>query len=250
MRTLWAAATALVVFAVAGNAFAQSTTPNPYVPGPWDGAYVGLNGGAVRGSDALHLSQPVSPVISDVGGGHLGNWGGFAGGQIGINRELPGLIMPVVNGFVGLEADMNYAGVSASRSTAITGVDLQEKFTNEFLATGRVRIGATFWEQLLLYVTGGVAVGNPTFKDGALYTPTPTYLNFSGSQGGLRPGWVGGAGAEWMFLPGWSVKVEYLHIDFGKSDQSFATPAGTFVFRNFLTMDVARIGVNYKFWSF
>jgi outer membrane immunogenic protein len=30
------------------------------------------------------------------------------------------------------------------------------------------------------------------------------------------PGWTAGGGVEWLFLPNWSLKVEYLYYDLGR----------------------------------
>jgi opacity protein-like surface antigen len=32
-----------------------------------------------------------------------------------------------------------------------------------------------------------------------------------------KTGWTAGVGADWMFMPGWSVGVEYLHVDLGST---------------------------------
>ena len=42
------------------------------------------------------------------------------------------------------------------------------------------------------------------FFNGTLLTTTPSTT--------VRPGWTGGGGIEWKFLPQWSVKAEYLYL--------------------------------------
>ena len=37
-----------------------------------------------------------------------------------------------------------------------------------------------------------------------------------GSFSDTRVGWTVGGGLEWMFLPNWSAKVEYLYYDLGR----------------------------------
>ena len=82
----------------------------------------------------------------------------------------------------------------------------------------------------------------------------------------MRAGWAAGAGAEAAIGQGWSVKAEYLHLDFGNIDQSvsgtggFSLPIGNLVVNTTIALaassharitdDVFRVGVNYKFgWA-
>ena len=87
--------------------------------------------------------------------------------------------------------------------------------------------------QTLLGPTGGI-------------TP-PTWAG-AGAYSGTLVGWTGGAGAEWMFLPNWSTKVEYLHYDLGHTSVT-----GTDAFGDVITAsqkvggDIVRGVINYKF---
>jgi outer membrane immunogenic protein len=36
----------------------------------------------------------------------------------------------------------------------------------------------------------------------------------------VRTGWTAGGGFEWMFIPKWSAKIEYLYSDLGASPNS------------------------------
>ena len=66
-----------------------------------------------------------------------------------------------------------------------------------------------------------------------------------------RVGWTVGAGAWYMFASNWSVKGEYLYLDFGTlNGNGVLTPpvagvALTSAMR--LTANIARVGVNYHF---
>ena len=73
----------------------------------------------------------------------------------------------------------------------------------------------------LLYATGGLAVGSVTDTQ-SLITTTASQT-FSASS--TRAGWVLGLGAEYPVMPGWSTKLEYLHVDLGST--SLAAPAFT-----------------------
>jgi outer membrane immunogenic protein len=48
-----------------------------------------------------------------------------------------------------------------------------------------------------------------------------------------------------MFAPNWSAKLEYQHFDFGNQTFTLA-PAGR-PFREALTVDTVKVGVNYLF---
>ena len=57
-------------------------------------------------------------------------------------------------------------------------------------------------------------------------------------------GWAAGAGVEYMVSPAWSIKVEYLHFDFGRT--TIAT--GTIDTVRFEPgADSLKFGVNYRF---
>jgi hypothetical protein len=49
------------------------------------------------------------------------------------------------------------------------------------------------------------------FGDVRTTTNPPAFLGASGDQAG----WAAGAGFEWLFVPNWSFKAEYLHYDLG-----------------------------------
>jgi outer membrane immunogenic protein len=72
---------------------------------------------------------------------------------------------------------------------------------------------------LLAYGTGGLAYGGVHLSSsiaqtctGCVFLGTPSSF---GSFSDTRVGWTAGGGLEWMFLPNWSAKVEYLYYDLG-----------------------------------
>jgi outer membrane immunogenic protein len=86
----------------------------------------------------------------------------------------------------------------------------------------------------------------------------------TGSVNTTRAGWVFGGGIEGAIDRNWSIKAEYLHMDFGSFDQSISasgvpltavlgdfrvtlSQSLTSAFRTRVTDDVFRIGVNYRF---
>ena len=64
----------------------------------------------------------------------------------------------------------------------------------------------------------------------------------------MKAGWTAGAGIEGAFGRGWSAKLEYLYMDLGKTQMTFATPAlGVVATETRRTTDnIVRVGLNYK----
>jgi outer membrane immunogenic protein len=223
-----------------------------------------------------------------------GNSGGFlGGGQIGYNWQFAG------NFVAGVEADIQ--GLAASRgwssapnATPLLGVGapLNPDFwatqmsafkSLDYIGTVRGRIGYLFTPTLLVYGTGGLAyggvnssldilsvpVGPLPFGAPGHYTPMIGSAAFSDT----RVGWTAGGGLEWMFMPNWSAKVEYLYYDLGSValngvpmaslgtgtfnvnavPTSFGMPAGAVAFATSATAHtrfnghIVRAGLNYHF---
>jgi outer membrane immunogenic protein len=105
---------------------------------------------------------------------------------------------------------------------------------------------------LLLYVTGGVAYGrfnrNWTFFEDA----PATLLTVSSDRSKL--GWTAGFGTEWAFLGNWSLKSEVLYTRFVDDQQTFTGAFGAigiagrqYRLESQDSMWVSRIGLNYRF---
>jgi outer membrane immunogenic protein len=159
----------------------------------------------------------------------------------------------------GLEVDLqNFQGASKSATVSSTGaaiiaagtpLSLTSSTDAHWLLTARGRLGYAF-DRLLVYGTGGIAITRLsttfTFSDSI----TPGQGNWS--QSNTKIGWAAGAGVEWMLTKNWSVKAEYLHVDFG-AITAFGTVTSPGGYANAistsadLTADIARAGINYKF---
>lgn len=210
----------LLLASVAGAACA-SDLPAPSVPyskapavvSPainWSGFYIGAMGG--------YASENTSDA--------LGIKGGFGGGTVGYNWQMGTFVG-------GIEADGAFADVNNSATFA--GVTVAAKV--DALATVRGRAGVAFG-QVLLYGTAGLALADAKLSASA--------LGVSISDSKTLTGWTAGAGVEWMFMPRWSVKAEYLYRSFG--GQTFfaaqfppGIPTGT------LNVNSGQVGVNYHF---
>jgi outer membrane immunogenic protein len=252
-RALGAVALSMMLATTSFAADLPSKKAPAYLPPPppplWTGFYAGVNaGGTWSANNNISVAtipfsaDPGSLTTAALGTGSLGaNSGGFiGGGQIGYNYQFS------PNFVVGIEADID--GVAGTRSTnsfansgqgvfialgflPVSYVDLERNSASrslDYLGTVRGRIGYLVTPTLLLYGTGGLAYGGANFSASS-YNASSIFLNFngftaSGSVFGLshasisdtRVGWTAGGGLEWLFLPNWSAKVEYLYYDLGR----------------------------------
>jgi outer membrane immunogenic protein len=254
-----AAIVALLAFAGPGTVSAADlgtgpyTTPSYVVPAySWSGGYVGFNVGYGWGKSSDTAVLVPSP-FSDTA--NLSMNGIVGGGQAGFNVQMQNWVM-------GLEADFQGANQTASHSfTCPAGVcssvllggilpvpgpavSVTANQTLDFFGTIRGRAGVLVVPEVLLYATGGFAYGQ--FE---------TNSNLAGAvrQENDNPGWVVGAGVEGAFGGGWSVRLEYLYLDFGHVSGVFnsavVAPGGatTLVqgFNSHFTDNIVRIGLNY-----
>ena len=166
-----------------------------------------------------------------------GGSGFMGGGQVGYNYQFG------PSGFgswlVGLEADIQGVVANSSSANTISAVgpfpffgaaevhtaSIYGRESLDYIGTVRGRIGWLFSPTLLVYGTGGLAYGgtnastwiaefnnNCTLFAATCVQPT---AGANGTSSGTRVGWTVGGGLEWMFLPNWSAKIEYLFYDLG-----------------------------------
>jgi outer membrane immunogenic protein len=142
---------------------------------------------------------------------------------------------------------------SGQSFAATTSVD-----TN-WLFTARPRIGWLIQPQLLVYATGGLAVtslkvGN-NVSDNCAAVVLCGLPNLAGASSGSETmaGYAVGGGGEWAFNPHWSVKGEYLYVNFGSVSSTLTTNLAGAAVPNTMTTSaklsasIARLGLNYKF---
>ncbi|MBR1194872.1 porin family protein [Bradyrhizobium sp. AUGA SZCCT0274] len=258
-------ASAAIVSLLTTSAFAADLAPRPYTKAPvivdpgynWTGFYVGLNGGYSWGR-ARNTFEPGAPLGITTFGQNVD--GGLGGAQIGYNWQLDRTWV------VGLEADIQGTGERGGSRDQLgsirvgnIGATLFADTTTSlpWFATFRARGGVLVDPSLLLYATGGLAVGEVK----AATTPTGVFQLFDGnsnvtigapftvtgatvSGSETRVGWTVGAGLEKKFARNWSAKLEYLYMDFGSKTYFGGTANQTTVkFHD----HVARVGINYHF---
>jgi outer membrane immunogenic protein len=231
----------------------------PFRPAPlytWTGCYGGLNagGGWTRSNGELEAFSPLLapdvnvrktvPLKYDLRGTGLS-----VGGQVGCNWQTG----PVV---FGVETDLQgnpNPGIRATRTIESPAVLFPSTSNAEdklgWFGTLRARLGVTLTPSILIYGTGGLAYGGVRDSAAVLFSPS-TAGAFIGSTEELKAGWTAGAGAEFALFAGWSVKLEYLYMDFGKTTVRLTDPQypGEFLRYTFRHQEnIARLGLNWRF---
>jgi outer membrane immunogenic protein len=148
--------------------------------------------------------------------------------------------------------------VLPTRTTTTTATgSLEEKLS--WLATFRGRIGVLPSDRVLLYVTGGLAVGEVKTTAGATTTtttalsfgtpPGPTSVSSLAASSSTQAGWTIGAGVEGAIGGNWTAKLEYLYVDLGTVNNTFAgtAPFAPITTSAHVTDNILRAGVNYRF---
>jgi outer membrane immunogenic protein len=217
-----------------GTAHAQYAAAPPPVLYTWSGGYVGLNGGVVGGADAISENGDLGVTTS--GGGTMTAFGFTGGAAGGYNWQGGGWVL-------GIEADVSYIGLNGTQdSAAVNFVDITEhdSFETSWLSTVRGRAGYA-WGNWLMYLTAGAAVGDHKY-DGVIRAFG--IVHPSGDV--IKAGWTVGIGTEWMFVPGWTAKLEYLFADLGSETFTANVFASQVSVTGHLTEDMIRLGLNYK----
>ncbi|MBY6240238.1 outer membrane protein [Methylosinus sp. Sm6] len=263
MRFSLAAAT-LALAVSAGSALAAdlpSKKAAPLLPPPpppplWTGFYVGLNAGYTwdeRGNVLVNSPASIWAVgVSGSGVASPSSDGFIGGGQIGYNYQFGQTFV------VGVEADIQGIGSSgntATRTNFLTPVTstISASKQLDYLGTVRGRLGYLVTPTLLVYGTGGLAYGQTNLSATVSQSaPGGAVGSSSVSFSDTRVGWTAGGGVEWLFLPQWSAKVEYLYYDLGRTSASspLTFQGGQVGFTTVSSQfkgHVVRAGVNYHF---
>jgi opacity protein-like surface antigen len=230
----------LLVGIMPSAAGAQTSPPGLY---DWNGPYVGLQGGYGWG----HSTQtdpglppappppppPPPPPDDELGAGSHRVAGPFVGLTAGHNWQIGRWLF-------GIEGDYSWSDIHGSLATCGTGMPHECGARLNSFGTLRARIGyaSGMSGDWLPYLTGGLAVGDIHAWDAL----TPA----SGNK--FRAGWTVGAGVEKALARNWTVKAEYLYMDFGSAEyfNIVTTPAivpETVSFR----ASIFRLGANYRF---
>ena len=260
---------AALVASVSGSALAADLPSKkaPVVAPPaltWTGFYVGANaGGLWSGNNSGNLQvYGGAPALSaiPVGRNVFNSYGGFlGGGQVGYNYQLAKSFVigaeADIQGLAGNASATNFTGASSANGVTYTTIG-KASSNLQYIGTVRGRVGYLVMPSLLAYGTAGFAYGGVS---------STVWLATSGNDGtggggslaysNTQAGWTAGGGVEWMFLPNWSAKAEYLYYSLsnGYANATIAdtvTPNawsyGIGASRSY-NGNIVRAGVNYHF---
>ena len=149
----------------------------------------------------------------------------------------------------GIEGDIGFMGLqghstigSAHSDPYYQNLDIKSGAYGDL--TGRAGLA---FGQMLVYGKGGLA-----FYAGQASQAT-TFPGYTTTPTGVFTGWTAGVGVETRLSPNMSVKLEYLHFDFGSQSgaqtSSETDPPAGYVYENStkLTAESIKIGLNWKF---
>jgi outer membrane immunogenic protein len=205
------------------------------LPASWTGWYIGAHAGVnwQQSSSTNNYTTTSANVAHTDGSGFIG------GGQIGYNWQHG-------NSVFGVEGDFSWLGGGGSNSIPEPGK--QSAFVSnkvDWLSTVRGRMGLAVGDTMV-YATGGVAIGHANNSQAPFETGVGAVLHVK-SESKTKVGWVVGGGIEHMWDQHWTVGLEGLFVDLGKSTASIA-PAGftkSTTFSNQIV--IGRVKLNYKF---
>jgi outer membrane immunogenic protein len=179
-------------------------------PASWAGWYIGANvGGAWQEAQIEGASFSKTAFIG--------------GGQLGYNWQHGNFVF-------GLEGDIS--GLSGKNNLSESGYDFATS-SIRWLSTVRGRFGLAVGDTMA-YMTAGVAIGGVknTINEGVSYSSSKTSV-----------GWTVGGGVEHMLNRNWTIGLEGLFVDLGRSNLD--TKIGRFKFSNQAV--IGRVKLNYKF---
>jgi outer membrane immunogenic protein len=290
MRRLALAGSVAAVLTTFGTAWAADMPFKAPAPAPawsWSGCYVGLVGGYIGGRDGLslgptgtYLTPAAVPSPPNAAGSGLlagdaslvsnsyrtSDSGGTVGFTSGCNWQFDRVVL-------GVDTDTNWSSLDqsidasfaaiASVNPAFTIAPHVEHATSrlDFFSTYRGRAGFLANERLLVYATGGLAVGRFKSDTSVVFGPNPgpglpvlAGAAHSGSDRSWRLGAVMGGGFEWAFADRWSLKAEYLYMTFQSFDYDspLTAPAGVapgYAWKTGVSPHehLIRAGINYRF---
>jgi outer membrane immunogenic protein len=248
----------------------MAAAPTPV--SPWGGFYLGgfAGGSFASAGQALSLESSyiattfptIIPQIDGDGSQQLRGSGVDLGVEAGYNWNLGQSFV------VGVAGDFNWSGLKGARTTdgfllpayaPLLPYTLTQQLSNDWRGSLRLRAGVTPLDNLLLYATGGPALGQFAYKssfwdrlDPPFYTPANETEN--ATLRAIRAGWTLGGGAEWAISRNWSLAGEYLHSEFasfgGTDAMQLVQPASTAYVGHStgaIRLDSVRVGLNYHF---
>ena|SRR5437588_1575787 len=218
-------------------------------PSCFEGFYFGIHGGGILTEFDFQTSafeETLPPAANPGGfsesafaetGRRNGSWtweGGLHGGYnfqrgswvFGLEVDIQGSDLErreSVFDFILLPSDEG-----GSENDHFYSTEIHSKTALDWYATGRLRIGHTLGDRIMVFGTGGGAVGLTELSE-------VTSIIAATSEGGttsallfknnreIRGGWTGGGGIDFCLSQHWMLNFTYLYVDLG--DSSVSSPA-------------------------
>jgi outer membrane immunogenic protein len=209
----------------------------------WSGFYIG---GFVGGSWADHT---ITSEVSGVGffdnnpfqSYRIDGNGFLAGGTVGYNLQF-------ANWVLGVEFEGGHLGARKTVTvpdTGDAGDQLNFKYGGYTVLAGR--FGLAF-DRVLIYGKAGGAWARVRHTEGDLDLPGPHFDPlFSFDVSKTLTGLAVGGGLEWAWTNNWSIKAEYLFLDFKDFTARDAGGRGYILENN---VNTVKVGLNYRFGGF
>lgn len=243
-----------VGFAFAGEMEVTNVSSNQF-----SGFFIGANLGAAWSkinaktsvaNIGTYFNNTTDPVQIATAGSQRTNASSLiGGGQFGFNLQLKKLVL-------GLEAGIDSLRIAKTRSNSgifisspTSSFIINSTTSTNYLFTLKPRIGFSI-KELLVYAAGGLAMTNAHYS----FQYSDNVLNNStleSARASRKYGWIAGVGLEAKLSPSWSLRGEYMYVDFSNVSTSgvlynnayYATLGhlGT------LNAQIATIGINYIF---
>ena len=253
MKTLLSVAAGILLLAAAtpgkaADLLLPAKEPPPGQGFTWTGFYIGANFGGAWGSVAYSGSDTLGGAPVATSAGSYNSSGIFGGGQFGFNYQFPNNLV------LGFESDYAYSSLHGSTATCIAVGCASATSSLDNFGSIRGRVGYAF-SNVLLYGTGGGAWGFGHSSVTLTSAPgIPSLVGSSGSDTSEPIGAAAGGGLEWAFLPHFTLKAEYLHLQYNGIQQTYnygLVGAGGVPFVGTtsanLGVNTVRIGVNWLF---
>lgn len=218
----------------------KEITPVPAPPAScFEGWYFGVHGGGILTEFDFQTSAFEATTgprgnfnvdAFDASTRHNGDFTWEGGLHAGYNWQRGGWVF-------GLEVDIQGTNFE-KQDSALAFIDLpsdEDEFDTDYTteihstakldwySTGRLRIGHTLGDRIMVFVTGGGAVGLTEVSEATSViattdeggtTSSPLLFN---SNREIRGGWTGGGGIDFCLSQHWMLNFTYLYIDLGDS---------------------------------
>jgi outer membrane immunogenic protein len=184
----------------------------------WAGWYIGAHAGVAWQQTQTFQQDGRSDFVTDT----FSKTGFIGGGQIGYNWQHGNFVF-------GLEGDIS--GLSGKNTVGNGYIGYSSSI--RWLSTVRGRFGLVVGDTMA-YMTGGVAIGG--------VRNTAFFGQYSDTSSKTKVGWTIGGGVEHMLNRNWSIGLEGLFVDLGRTNVS-----GEKTTRFSNQAVIGRVKLNYKF---